>query len=353
LGRSTNYTLGQEELIKSTRVGRSLAILLVVIGHLHLAVSEFHFVNYFSGAKIGVALFTFYSGLLLQYQYERRACGFKINTWIVKRLSKIYPIYWLGLLLCIMIGYIINKEGFSFETIVWNILGLHLYVGLFRDIQVISSGFMTSPYWYVSFIIGCYLIFIILKDFSYKGHLAIGSIIILPVLFVYWFSGDHIILALTALPMFLLGMWKGQQLAAGKKIYTNNNICLMLIVVCLSFSAVGYKLPFMIDSMYIRMALRVLGCIGLNSGSYFIFILLGHLYNILINKHPTLLKWAEIPGNISYEIYCFHEPLMFFLVTLTSNGYLWMGLVVYMLAITFFSYYIQYLIKNIKIVSTS
>jgi len=73
--------------------------------------------------------------------------------------------------------------------------------------QVPLQESLVDAYWYVSFILGCYALFLVLKNAERKGVLTLVVTVCLAGASASADPGGVRFLAALAAPMFLLGMW--------------------------------------------------------------------------------------------------------------------------------------------------
>lgn len=108
--------------------------------------------------NVGVGLFLIISGAALMYQEENRT---GVLTFYKKRLTSIYPMYWLAYILAFFYMF------YTAKTIIWSapkiniiysILGIDMYVAAFG-----VPTFAIVGEWFIALIIMIYLIFPVLK----------------------------------------------------------------------------------------------------------------------------------------------------------------------------------------------
>lgn len=89
-----------------------------------------------SNGALGVNIFFVLSGLILFYNYYGRKIHW--GEFMLKRLAKIYPVYLLGLILCIAVTYITQTPVKNFAEIV--VLNLSLLQSYIPDLSMIWYG---------------------------------------------------------------------------------------------------------------------------------------------------------------------------------------------------------------------
>ena len=104
---------------------RCLAISLVLIGH--IAQVFHHPLGRFFGFKplyyvtlggLGVTLFIILSGMVLELNYGKK--DVKYSTFIAKRILKIYPVYYMCLVMTILIVILKSYRSYGEITIILN-----------------------------------------------------------------------------------------------------------------------------------------------------------------------------------------------------------------------------------------
>lgn len=104
---------------------RALACLLVVISHIPLPISSRTL------GEIGVGVFFVLSGFLMSYLYGFAAWDFKaVCRYSIARFSRIAPIYWLVVSICILISYLQPNDEFDLKILgVTSIIRHYLFAG--------------------------------------------------------------------------------------------------------------------------------------------------------------------------------------------------------------------------------
>jgi peptidoglycan/LPS O-acetylase OafA/YrhL len=103
---------------------RAIACLLVVISHVPWAGKPPAL------GAVGVALFFVLSGFLMSYLYARSPWTLSTATrYVIARFSRIAPIYWLVVSLCIAISYLEPHTDFSMRIQGWQQISRHYLFG--------------------------------------------------------------------------------------------------------------------------------------------------------------------------------------------------------------------------------
>jgi len=135
-------------------------VALVVLCHIQAAILSapfedlgpliFH-VFYFNTGEIGVALMIFVSGAMLEYSHPSLRGIDKIGEFYLKRLTRIYPAYWISLI----IGLFSMPYLFSWFDIWFYVefLGFAPYIGWMH------WGLINTMGWFVGLVVILYLLF--------------------------------------------------------------------------------------------------------------------------------------------------------------------------------------------------
>jgi peptidoglycan/LPS O-acetylase OafA/YrhL len=180
---------------------RSVAILLIVYYHLPssegyvISESSPYYIFSQSLGFLGVALFFFISGFVIDLHYKNIRTSADVSKFYKKRAKRIYPLYWLALtvqlifpiLLVISLRFFTSfhtatpsfqTQGLDPFTILVSYLGLQVLLGLWASIEVI---------WFVGVILIYYAIYpltIILSSNDVRKVIIISSCVL--VLFVLY-----------------------------------------------------------------------------------------------------------------------------------------------------------------------
>ncbi|MDD5398940.1 MAG: acyltransferase family protein, partial [Dehalococcoidia bacterium] len=128
---------------------RLLAILLVVLSHI-LSMESIDAVRGYLGI-MGLGIFFFVSGYLL-LSSEKPSTGHNTISFIKKRFVRIYPLYWLALILTILLSWLLENNLFDWRTIAVYFLGL-------QSVFVPRYMVEISSYWFIGTILIYYLLF--------------------------------------------------------------------------------------------------------------------------------------------------------------------------------------------------
>jgi peptidoglycan/LPS O-acetylase OafA/YrhL len=316
-------TLSEKDFLDSNALGRSVAILLVVLCHVP-ATGDFWTMlgPFMTSGKLAVSLFVFYSGLLLEYQSKRAGQAFAIRPWLMKRFLRIYPTYWVGLLLTLFVGIVFNGKTYDILTILANLSGMHLLMGS----RVISSGY-GSPYWFISLILVCYILFIFFHRVQLKELLIVGAMS-LSLAGLYTRYGHY--LSILAFTPFFLGMFISDYLRKGRSIPGGFAAHFAMTFFLLCILVFVYKHHHFIQIRYnLEVYVEMLGCVCLTVIPVSLAFCIACTFRWLRENLPGFLNMLLCIGNVSFAIYCLHEPMLVLVEKVSSAGHPIIGLFVY------------------------
>lgn len=159
-------------------------------------------------ANIGLSMFIFASGYTLASRYKSLENREAINQYFKKRVIRIYPIWWIGLLLEFIIFEIFNlnpdpyTENFSVMGLLYLLTGVH---GFFKADVEIGGGHID---WFVGAILIYYIIYAIIAKYARDDiEILIISLIIYIVCYMYHVLDPRFYLYY---PVFLIGIFAGR-----------------------------------------------------------------------------------------------------------------------------------------------
>lgn len=301
-----------EEFLSSSQFGRFLAVGFVVIGHLPLVAQYFLPLKMISMAKIGVGLFTFYSGFLLQNQYRKtKQTHFVSASWLLRRFLRIFPMYWIALVLCLIISNTSGGAQNKAYTLIVNFLGLQLFLG----IPSIDAGFVDA-YWYVSFILGCYVLFLLVKNAKHKGLITILITAGAACKYGITSRADVRYLAALALPMFLLGTWAADYIKSNGGFRIRKLTLFAATLLFMALAALARKFPAAYLPKSLHGVLYLMGFMSVILASLSMVGVVAYAHVLLKRLAGRAHSIGLFIGDISYEIYLLHLPCLWILVTL-------------------------------------
>lgn len=298
---------------------RAIAALAVVVSHITLALEEFGLNNKIFGvdrdgnasglslAGHGVTIFFTLSGFLITYLLlkEKEISPINIKNFYVRRVLRIWPLYYLYLFICIVtilfcgISYI--RSSFPF------------YVFLAANIPFIIGKTLPflAHYWSIGVEEQFYLFFPHIAKYSNKKMLIISSTLILSLLtlkFFFWiiykkYGVEHPFLAIsiTRFDIMLIGVVGAILYYYGNRRFlrfATHKLTQILSWFCIFFIALNkFHFASVIDA-------EVVSIVSL-------FLITGQVTkkNKILNLENKL---CDFIGKISYGIYVIH-PLLIFL----------------------------------------
>ncbi len=299
------------------------------------------------GGEVAVVSFFiisgFYISLILNEKYIDKNDSFFL--YISNRFLRIYPLYWLILVLSFTYFITIRDKIFEYILIFPStfINVLHLLQSIFQNLFLFTSisYFIHIPYMYTRFIVepawslGVELIFYILAPFLVKGGIRkTFFILIFSLLLRIYVTHINIFYPVYSLPFlflpnlyfFMLGAMSFQIFKKIKK-PLNSKLYYSLTIVVLIYILLYNFIPILFFSTFKRHILYIL-----------IFICTPFLFII-----DTKIKYFFFLGELSYPIYLSH-----FLTLLVINHISFLSLKNSwsVLAATFIVFFISYLLKK-------
>jgi peptidoglycan/LPS O-acetylase OafA/YrhL len=302
---------------------RGLAICLVILSHVSLYIKDIYpilFYFFFSG-QFGVQLFFLITGLLFSIKYSEG--NFDIKSFYIKRLFRIIPLYYIGMLVWILyIFFFGNKVNLDFFYIVQQMLFLNSL-----DRNNFSPAILPGG-WSISTEMIFYLLFpLIIFFFKKNMYLLCISIILMS-----------LILFLTSIFLFQPILLKYKFIS---HVAVNDNFsylyCLILnqinafIIGMLTFVLLKKMSPPPKFYFFLFIILYLISVFFLNTktktgiNGYFSVMFSSVAFSVLIilihNKsYKSYFKKAIIKiGIVSYSIFVFHSLFIIFLSNYTNK----------------------------------
>ena len=235
-------------------------------------------------------IFLFLSGIGLYISMSKN----KIGKFYKNRFVRIIPKY-----LIVLIIYSLFVENFNLFNVIQYLIGLPFFIDGLRD------G------WYITFIMGLYLIFpLIYKIFKKYDIYALFVSLLIIIMFNLMFSiflPDYYFrweVGLTRIPVFLVGTFFGKKVSEGSRISLKMikfSFIIHLIILIILYLNIDLKY-FAIYARYLYCPLAV--CTVIN---------ISWLYSLIKNKNSLLLKPIKFIGNCSLEMYLFYEKICYVL----------------------------------------
>jgi peptidoglycan/LPS O-acetylase OafA/YrhL len=169
---------------------KAIAIILIILSHLHdfIPGNQFWLVLAPYFAMFGLGLFVFTSGYLISYTNETFQSINQVLDFYKRRITRIYPLYWVALLINIVtfsiyvplfdprFNYMVTVNPGDYQSLIIHLLGLQV---------LLSPAFVDSVvFWFVGFILICYLLYPIFAFISQD----LKKIVLLTLLICFIFS---------------------------------------------------------------------------------------------------------------------------------------------------------------------
>ena len=159
---------------KTTDQARGLAILMVVLGHVWVHVTNVKPNLVMSG--YGVAVFLFLSGYGISLSLARNRD--KLGAFFIKRINKVFKPYWIATFCILLLDYLLLKKSYPVKDIFFTMIGINVY-GIMHHFDYVR--------WYITFLLFWYIIVIFsfhMKKMSCFLPLILG---LLSFVFDYYF----------------------------------------------------------------------------------------------------------------------------------------------------------------------
>ena len=263
---------------------KGLALALILLYHCGGVLGYANVVH----GEIGVDLFLILSGFTL----AAYSAGTPLRDFVLRRFLRIYPSYWLALLL---FGYLDARYlggPRPWESVWQHVLGIHGFsrLGYFSD--------FSDSFWFISMIVAAYAVFACIRSrlddlslvFAVCGVLTLAA----SVTYQHFGHVGGLISLAVRIPSFFAGVVGGRLLGSGTALIRFN---LLAAVGLLCF----YYLTFF----------RGVTC-GYTIPALGIVLLWVGLRTLLLRVPGGRLFLAAfaLTGVISYEVYLFHQPLV-------------------------------------------
>lgn len=152
--------------------------------------------------SVGVSLFLIVSGAALTYVYENKEM--KVFSFYKKRLSSIYPIFWIGYILAFCITFCQNhgiQQGIPRKNIIFSILGIDTYLANYG-----VATFALVGEWFIGLILMIYILFPLLLKLFNSHPVILGMLTVILYCISVWKIDNNIDL-FKWLPHFIFGMY--------------------------------------------------------------------------------------------------------------------------------------------------
>ncbi len=287
---------------------RAFATIIIVITHFNalflyevyrpeLAVGSAYVFNIYIGS-FGVSLFLIISGASLMYVYQDKlGKSMSIKEYFIKRIKKLYPMFWIAYFITMCIGIIqygeifINRSNAPKFNFIYSILGLDGYLTSFgiRTFYIVGE-------WFLGFIIIFYLIFpILLKLVKKFPKITLLSLIIIYAISLIYIKNDYM------LPVRIIEIVFGMYL-----IYYNKDVKWYFALISLIFLIINQLFNLPIDYN-----LKVT-TIGISAFTFLIYV-----SNYL--QHSNIIqKICSIICKYSYACFIIHHWVIYQVIAKTN-----------------------------------
>jgi len=277
---------------------KGLAIVMIVLSHIgYFLVSDTRFLWPLSiMAGVGVNLFLFLSGYGLTVSQTRK----DLSVWqfYKRRLIKLFIPFWLSLIVFLSLDFFLLGASYSWQYLSKALVGIFTHANLYTDIN--------SPLWYLTFILGYYLLFPLL--FSKKRPWLTAIVLYLIGDLVIYYKPVELDYVLHLYKVHIFAFPLGVLAAWGVSKLKNPEI---LEKLARGWRAVGYYLV-MAGLLALFIYTNFNSGIGESASKEqlmsIIAVLAICLVFILKKIEFRLFYWF---GLYSYEIYLWHWPIMY------------------------------------------
>ena len=272
---------------------RGLAILMVMVGHLWVHVSQMR-VTLVMGSD-AVALFLLLSGFGLTRSVMSRPITLK--KYIISRIRRIMIPYWLATLFILILDFIILERRYAFIDILLTISGIN-FLAITKNIDYVR--------WYITFILFWYILFYLAID---KIHQTVRTCFLICCGVFVFFIGYYIIhVGWNQIFAFPIGCIIGkyytslQLFLSEKSKKTLIGVAILIVGGALIFK---YRLLPTIEGDFpsiVNKGLREVASLSLGAG----LILTVYVWN----KMGYISCFLCFIGLISYELFLLHGALL-------------------------------------------
>ncbi len=288
---------------------RGIAILSVILYHYSLYNNGFvdtvynlsNLVrDYFNIGSFAVSIFFLISGFVIAMSLNSIERKKSVKRFIVKRFFRLYPTYWVSILLIVLAAYLIKNEN------IYKLKDIILNFTMFQDI--FKANNIDGVYWTLAIEIKFYILSALFYLFGLlkriKAIYTIFLILSLTTLLLSYIDGNKGYYNLTL--SYLLLMYLGTAFYYHYKKMLNReelNWMILFTIIYFIFNAL-FALP--------RGGGELFGYSFGTIVAIFIFI-------FSINLKKPLSKITTFYGDISYSLYLHHQVLGYFLIDILIN----------------------------------
>lgn len=332
-------------IIKYRSVWMGLAIIWIVTYHSSLIISNslLSFIK-----KIGyggVDIFIFASGIGCYYSLNK---NYDINEFIKRRFKKLMPTYWCFLIYFIM--FKVMSSHMPISAIIGNVLCIQSFT---------TRG--NSFNWYICAIWLFYLLAPYLYNYTNKIKSNIGFFIFVFILILFsvpFFKAFDLLMMITRLPLFFIGMYVAK--SSSQKDYILSKKSIIISIILLIIGIITLKIFYLKYPYYLRnYGMYWYPYILITPGLCIVISLICYLIdNKIIGKY--IVKFLNFVGSNTFELYLTHI-LVFMIVKYMrakkiielNNNKLWVIAIIVSIiaavALKYFTKLLVYLYEKIKL----
>ncbi|HEY5227223.1 MAG TPA: acyltransferase, partial [Opitutaceae bacterium] len=260
---------------------KGLAILMIAVLYHAAGVLSMNDVVH---GEVGVDMFVILSGIGLALGSQDGSTG----RYLVRRLMRIYPAYWVVLTACVVAGVTLNHQSYSAWDVILHYTGMHVWFG---DAHAMS---INDSFWFITLIVSLYLVYAPLRKFADRPDIILfaGAVMSFTCASIYLHYGQSACFGHFSLrmPGFFVGLVIGRLMRTGSLEIRPTPY---LGAAGLLIFYIPYVMSYIFTSPWI-------GC-GVIAG-----------YAFLLRQHTpeAVRKVLRFLGDHSLEIFLIHQPLI-------------------------------------------
>lgn len=307
-------TNSQHAKLESIQVIRGIAAILVLLFHASYLVQYrlgYNLTPYFWFGYSGVDIFFVLSGFIIFYTTSNHTTR---STFFLRRLLRIYPMYWMAIFLVLVIAYSSQALHLGSDSSISNaVTDASFFSKLGTFLLIPKSSDIIKISWTLSYEMAFYSLFAIF--FFYSKNLFIAILMLwatLSLVTAFYFKMDYaqpdnpmIAMINPIMIEFIFGCGIAILCLKYKNIFSNRKLT-WLFFLLMSIGIISYISSVMlVTHEFTKLA---------STNQYSRFIIYGMPAAIIIFSSIYLpisyFKWLTFLGDASYSIYLFHYPIM-------------------------------------------